>query len=111
MRPSGSLEIEGEQKQPQVFEEADPRGDEAAAGRVPHNPWLLRCDRNQLTQLAAGALSSVSGSGSSGGSSSHCSAPPPHSEEPGRRREGGRSAGERSSPAPNRATATQSATN
>ncbi|XP_043244577.1 inositol hexakisphosphate kinase 1-like [Amphibalanus amphitrite] len=73
MRPSGSLEIEGEQKQPQVFEEAEPRGDEAAAGHVPHNPWLLRCDRNQLTQLAAGAL----GSGSSGGGSSgHCAAPP-----------------------------------
>ena len=82
MRPSGSLEIEGEQKQPQVFEEAEPRGDEAAASRVPHNPWLLRCDRNQLTQLAAGALSSGS-EGSS--SSSHCSAPP--QSEPGARRE------------------------
>lgn len=64
MRPSGSLEIEGEQKQAQVFEEAEPRsGDEAAAaGHVPHNPWLLRCDRDQLTRLAAGALSSAGSS-------------------------------------------------
>ncbi|XP_037068736.1 inositol hexakisphosphate kinase 1-like [Pollicipes pollicipes] len=47
MRPSGSLEIEGEHKQSQVFEEADQRQDEpGAAGRVPHNPWLLRCGRS-----------------------------------------------------------------
>ena len=83
MRPSGSLEIEGEQKQSEVFEEADPpRGqEEAAASHVPHNPWLLRCDRHQLTRLAAGAL------GSAGGGSGHDSAPP--QSEGGERERGG----------------------
>ena len=98
MRPSGSLEIEGEQKQPQVFEEADPRGDEAASSGVPHNPWLLRCDRDQLTRLAAGALSS------GGGASSHDSTPPqsetgPGREQGGRAEGGGEAAGRESHPA------------
>ena len=93
MRPSGSLEIEGEQKQPQVFEEADPRGDEAASSGVPHNPWLLRCDRDQLTRLAAGALSS-----GGGGASSHDSTPPQSEagsgrEQAGRAEGGGEAAG------------------